>query len=493
MQALWIYLALGIYIVVGTLLAFWAGRGMGRGVPEYFLANRTLGGIVSALTYSATTYSAFMMVGLAGLMYSGGVGAFGFEIIYLSGLVLAAFFGPRFWLAGKRFGYISPAELLADRYDSRWVGFVVAAASCLFLIPYSAVQLMGISYLLEGLSGGAISYTGGLVVAVLLALLWASIAGLRSVAWTDSLQALIMILASVLTLLVVVYGSLGGFGGLFSALENQYPELLTVKPKEGFFNLKAFIGLTIPWFFFCISNPQVSQRLFMPASLTAMRRMIGGFLAFGFVYTLVSVLWGLSARVLFPGLDNPDMATPTLLASDAVPAVLALVVMVGITAAAISTIDSILLTLSSMVARDIFRALRPRANEESELRVGKVVLPLIAALAFLFAHLKLGLISILSVAASAGLLVMVPAIFGAFFWRRGTAAGALASIVIAGAATTYLQFTGLKPLGMWPGFWALVLSTLLFVVVSLLTRPPTAKAALFLGYLSDALKKHRVL
>ena len=65
---------------------------------SYFLGDRKLGGFVSALSYSATTYSAFMLVGLAGLTYKGGVGAFGFEIIYFMGVSLVAFFGPRFWL-----------------------------------------------------------------------------------------------------------------------------------------------------------------------------------------------------------------------------------------------------------------------------------------------------------------------------------------------------------------------------------------------------------
>ena len=61
---------------------------------DYFLANRTLG---SSFSYSATTYSAFMMVGLVGLTYRGGIRALGFELIYLSGLVLTVILGPKFW------------------------------------------------------------------------------------------------------------------------------------------------------------------------------------------------------------------------------------------------------------------------------------------------------------------------------------------------------------------------------------------------------------
>ncbi|WP_258933607.1 hypothetical protein [Nesterenkonia pannonica] len=100
------------------------------------------------------------------------------------------------------------------------------------------------------------------------------------------------------------------------------------------------------------------------------------------------------------------------------PAPLALIVMVGIMAAAVSTIDSIMLTLSSMVSRDVYRAARPGAGERGQLLVGKLTLPVIAGLAFWFAQLQLDLIAVLSVSASAGLLVMVPPIVGAFFWKR---------------------------------------------------------------------------
>ncbi|WP_106419628.1 sodium:solute symporter family protein [Salinicola tamaricis] len=478
-----IWTAVAVYLVAGLAIA-WLSRsaatnGSGVDMSGYFLGNRRMNGFVSALSYSATTYSAFMMVGLAGLTYAGGVGAFGFEIVYFAGVSLVAIFGPRFWAVGKRFGYVTPSEMLGHRYADRRVAVVTAVASCLFLIPYAAVQLAGVGYLLAGISGGAIPFTTGVVVATLLAILFSYIAGIRSVMWTDSLQALFMIVASTLVALLVVH-SLGGFATLFDTLADEHPAALTV-PGPGLFSLTTFLGLTIPWFFFSLSNPQVSQRLFMPASLKSMRQMLIGFLVFGFIYTLVSVLWGFSALVAFPDLSQSDLATPTLLASTHVPPLLGVVVMVGILAAAVSTIDSIMLTLSSMLSRDVYANLAEGASEARQLRVGKWVLPLIAVVAFLFAELQLSLIAVLSVAASTGLVVIVPAIIGAFYWRRGTAAGALASILVGGLAVIALYLSGAKPLGLPPGIWALPLASALFVGVSLLGRAPSERAQAFLA------------
>lgn len=182
MSATVVYVAFALYVLCGTAVAVWARRGVAQEVESYFLANRRLGGLVSGLSYAATTYSAFMMVGLAGLVYRGGVGALGFELIYLAGLSLVVFFGPLFWRAGRRLGLVSPAELLAVRYQSQPLGMVVTIASVIFLIPYSAVQLAGIALLLEGMSQGAIPFQVGLVLAAAVAVAWAWLGGLRSVA-----------------------------------------------------------------------------------------------------------------------------------------------------------------------------------------------------------------------------------------------------------------------------------------------------------------------
>lgn len=481
------------YFALGTGIALLARRRMvGRTMADFFLANRALGGVVAALTYTATTYSAFMLIGLAGFTYTGGVGALGFELIYLSGLVLVAFFGPRFWLAGQRYQYVTPSELLGDRYQSVPLAVVSALASVIFLIPYSAVQLIGIGKLLEGISGGSIAFSTGVILATIFAVTWAYIGGMRSVAWTDSLQAAVMLVVATVSVFFIVQRGFGGFDGLFSGLEREYPRWLTV-PGPGFFNFQAFLGLSLPWFFFCLSNPQVSQRLFVPRSLYQMRIMVMGFLIFGFIYTLISVIWGFSARLLLPDLTHPDMATPTLLSLDIVPTFLALLVMLGITAAAISTVNSIVLTLSSMVARDVLKRFRPGATEEWELLVGRLFIPVFTACIYLFALRDLDLIAALSVASSAGLLVMVPALVGAFFWKAGTAAAALASIVLGGSAAVFLQFSGMRPLGMWPGVWSGIISCLIFIGVSLVTAPPKDKAEEFLGYLKEMLNSKRII
>ncbi len=496
-SAAYAWLTIGIYVAIGIFVAVLARKKMGVGMSEFFLANRQLGGIVSALTYAATTYSAFMMVGLAGLTYKLGVGALGFEMTYLGGLVLVVFFGPRFWLVGRRFNYLTHAELLADRYENRAVGAFAAVLCLVFLIPYAAIQLMGIGYLISVVSEGAITFITAMTIAAVLAVIWSNAAGLRSVAWTDALQAALMILTSIITLCFVVYRGFGGFEEFFGRLNREVPQLLA---GPGLFKFNVFFGLALPWLFFSLSNPQVSQRLFVPNSVKAFKQMIGGFLVFGFIYTIVSVLWGFSARLMIPDLKDADLATPSLLALPIIPKLIAIIVMVGILSAAISTIDSILLSLSSLLTRDVLnKGFNLNISEKSELRIGKIAIPIMAVIFFVFAYWASGksglafMIAPLSAAASAGLLMSVPAIIGAFFWRRATAAGALSSMIAGAVVVLTLQVTGYKPLGLWPGVWGLVASLILYVGVSLLTDAPAKKAQDFIGYLEEELPKYRFI
>lgn len=484
----WIWFGVAIYVVIAGTAALMSRHDGEQTMSSYFLGNRRMGGFMSAMSYSATTYSAFMLIGLAGLTYTGGVGALGFELIYLCGVTLVLIFGPRFWLAGKKFGYVTPSEMLGDRYENRAVGVVAALCSLVFLIPYAAVQLAGVGYLLSGMTDGQISFTSGTVLVTILAIGFSVVAGLRSVVWTDTLQAVVMIITASLVVILVVH-ELGGVSGFFSSITSEHPGALSV-PGKGFFSFSTFLGLTLPWVFFSLSNPQVSQRLFTPKTMKDMRRMLLGFMIFGFIYTLVAVTWGFAAMVKFPDLATGDLATPTLLASNVVPTALAIIVMIGIIAAAVSTIDSIMLTLSSMATRDVYSVVKKDAGDTEQLLVGKVMLPVIALMAYLFAQLELNLIAVLSVSASAGLLVLVPALVGAFFWRRGTAAGAIASILVAGAVVFYLEFAKVKFLGQGSGVWGLTLSVVLFVGVSLATPQPTGRAQEFMDHVRTKLADH---
>ncbi|MCL4676425.1 MAG: hypothetical protein KJZ59_10485, partial [Pararhodobacter sp.] len=305
--------AIALFALFGAFVAWRAFRANTGTAEDYYLGGRSIGGVVAGLSYAATTYSAFMLVVLTGLTYRGGIGALGFELIYFAGLSLLVIFAPRFWLAAKRWGFISPAEMLGARYGSVWVARAAALVALVFLMPYCTTQMAGIGLLLSGVTGGEISLFQAVATGAVLAAVWTLFAGLRSVAWTDAVQAVVMLVSAVLAIGFAV-AAIGGWGAFARLTMETQAQRLTV-PGPGLWSLNTFVALSLPWFFFAISNPQVRQRLFILRDIAAMRRMIYWVLGFGLVFTVIAVIWGFAALQLAPGLENTSTATPALLTS----------------------------------------------------------------------------------------------------------------------------------------------------------------------------------
>ncbi|MEH0069286.1 hypothetical protein V6L77_01465 [Pannonibacter sp. Pt2-lr] len=120
-----------IYVLVSFIVAYISRTGQSASMSDYFIGGRSMGGVLSALSYSATTYSAFMMIGLAGLTFKGGAGALGFEIVYFAGVSLVAIFGPRFWAVGKNTASSRPMKCWARATAAAgWPWRPVSSASC---------------------------------------------------------------------------------------------------------------------------------------------------------------------------------------------------------------------------------------------------------------------------------------------------------------------------------------------------------------------------
>jgi SSS family solute:Na+ symporter len=224
--------------------------------------------------------------------------------------------------------------------------------------------------------------------------------------------------------------------------------------------------------------------MYVPDRIISLRRMILYFAVFGFAYTIISTLFGLQAANLVPGLDNPDQAMSRLLTR--IPLTLGLIIFIGIFAAATSTLGSIVLTLSSLFSRDVAKHINPDISEKTETWVGRLSMLVLLVFCIIFAYFRPGLITVLSSMASGGLLVMAPTIIATFFWKRATAPAAIVSMVVGGILTAVMYFIGFYPLGWWPPVWGLAVTTILFVVISLFSKPPQGTAA-FINDLDEEL------
>lgn len=412
------YLLLGLYAVAGTGVSLVVMR-QAKSQRGYFVADGALGWIVAAMTYAATTFSAFMMVGLMGWSYQHGIGTLIFELVYLvSAVVLLAWLGPRIWDLAHRHSLVSPMELLKLRYGD-WTARLGAIVAAVALVPYTSAQVIGLAIVMEGFG---LNYPSGVAVATGIIAVWALIGGLRGVAITDALQGALMVTAAILALVWTT----GRFEGV----------TLSTFPNT-FWTPRTFINITLPWAFFALTNPQVVQRIFVLKQRSDLRKMVVLFAAFGLLYTLIVTFIGFSARFgteqgLLPLVETRDGVIVALL--QRMGSGLALFVALSIVFAAVSTSNSILLTLSSMVSRDL-------ARQDRNARIGRIALVILTVVIGAFALQRPGTILELSVASSRLLLVFVPLMLGVLFApRAATYAGLLPLLVGFPAAVALGRF-----------------------------------------------------
>ncbi len=461
---------LTLYFTIGTVIALLSRRYGVVSTEDYYVAGYRLGSLLSAMTYAATTYSAFMMIGLVGFAYATGVGAFGFENLYLLATIfLLTLFAPSVWRMARERRWVSPSEMIGDLYGSRTLAFIVAVIYLLALIPYATAQMVGIGNLFQGIGFGY--YTGVLFTAFIV-FLWTYLAGIWSVASTDVYQGLWMIVSSIMFIIWIIFYLLPSNG-------LDLGRALDLVGREGYLGITSiwsrptvFLSFTLPWTFFAVTNPQVVQRMYMPRDEKALKNMIIYFALFGLVYTILVTVIGLLARSLtiagaFPDLTKDrDLVTPTLI-SLAHP-IVSSIVFVSIIAASISTLDSIILTLSSTTSKDIYRS-SGRVGSNKML-ITYIVLAFLVLVTTAIAWFKPGFVVELSVLSSVLLLPLAPITIVAWTKPRIVNRGYIPAIVslITGSGIGFYTAVRYGPkkaftlefLGLPVSLWILTVSTI---------------------------------
>ena len=168
-----------LYLLVTIVLGVVANRRMTGDLEDFLLYGRQAGFVVLYLTVVASFHSAFAFLGSGGFFYTHGIGfwAAGTWTVLVGAITYVL--GSRIWAVGKRFGYMTPADMLADFYESDAVRVVVALVSVLFTILYIQVQAQGLGYIISVASGGRISFELGTAILLVIAAGYLMAGGLR--------------------------------------------------------------------------------------------------------------------------------------------------------------------------------------------------------------------------------------------------------------------------------------------------------------------------
>lgn len=382
-----------VYVILISYIAitFWGSlfglKGKNKTPDSYFLADRNLGTLSLFFTILATNFSAFYFLGFAGEGYKIGYSHY---VMMALGTALAAvsFFiiGTKVWQLGKEKGYITPAELVYGETGSRPLSYLFSAVMIVFTLPYLALQIIGGGYILENLTGGEISYALSIILLTIFTIFYVIIGGMHSVAKTDLKQGLIVIIF--MTIAVFIIGAeLGGVVAANQKAAALLPDLFSLSGVNEHFTGKKWFSYMVFWFFCVPMFPQLFMRFYIARDLKFLKQSTVLYALIPLFISILPVMIGVWGHLSFPGLEGKasDQILPMMLMEHTTDW-FAAIIMTGAIAAFMSTLDSQLLALSTMLTRDFYKPLsKKQMSFTSEVKLGRVFVALIAGIGLLIA------------------------------------------------------------------------------------------------------------
>ncbi len=470
-----IHIAVAGYLLALVGLGAIARRRSGPSHEAFFLANRALGPVMLLLTMAATNFSAFTVLGFSGAGYRIGwayypIMAFGTGFIAVAFLVI----GIPAMRAARELGAVTPPELVRLRLPNRALHAAYTLVMVVFTLPYIALQPMGAGYALRELAGVPYEWGAGIVVVVGVA--YVLLGGLRGDVLTDALQGLLMLFALV-ALLAGVARALGGFAAAGARIAATAPELLGRPGGGGVFTPGIWFSYLLLWSLCDPMFPQLFQRFLAARDDSAIRTtaLLYPIVTGGLFFLPVAI--GVFGRLAVPGLEGnaTDSILPRL-ATQLLPPWAGAIAMVAVLAALMSTLDSQLLTLSSIVIRD-GATLAGRTRPPRRLvRPGVIVGLALAGFALSLRPWA----PILEIATEtfSGFAVLFPVTAAALWWRRTNAWAGLASILAGETLVALSHFKIIPAFGLLPAIPAVAAAAIVLVAGSLLwpgDSPPVMK------------------
>ncbi len=212
---IWLFVLLGLY---WGYCVFWGLKGFyrARTASDYFLAGRQIPMWVFVLAATATSFSGWTFIGHPYLISVDGL-PYAFASFYVITIPLTGtLFLKRQWMLGKRFGYVTPGEMYSDYYGSEAMRWLTVLVALTYSIPYLALQFRASGVLFSILTDGAVGVNFGMWALSLIVLVYVALGGLRSVAYVDTAQCL-MLTAGIVILGVITMVKVGGWSEFVSA------------------------------------------------------------------------------------------------------------------------------------------------------------------------------------------------------------------------------------------------------------------------------------
>lgn len=472
------------YLAVALVLGVAAGRGGKGGVDDFVAGDRAFGPLVLYFVMGATIFSAYALLGTPQRVVAKGSDAFYILAYGAVGFVPIFFFGARVRRIGARLGFVTQAELLGGRYDSRIVTAAMGVATLASFLPYVVIQLKGAGMVMEAVTGW--SPTLGAIVVYGVVTTYVAFGGVRGVGWTNVLQGIAMLLVVWGLGLWIPYQLYGGVGEMFDEVLRRQPQTLTL-PGPGPTSPEQYSAEILVSILGFSMWPQVFMKCFTARSARLVQ--LSAVLYPTFLFFLVPLLFIGYAAVLEGGPADDTVLLwilqhPSLAELDLAFAFVAFAIL----AASMSTGDALLHAGGSILVRDVVvGGLGLELDERSQTRAMRIVIVGLFAMSVVVLQVA-GDTSVvdLLLLAYAIPIQFLPLTLAGLYWRRANRVGACSGLLAGLASVACLfvlgqvapqAYAAVNPADLQIGVLGGLVNVVVLVIVSL-TRPPMDPAHL---------------
>ncbi|GHV33203.1 sodium/panthothenate symporter [Synergistales bacterium] len=463
----------GLLIAI-SIYAWYRRKNAKNFSEEYFVGGRSFGPWLVAFIWATSWTSGGTFIGTPAIYYSMGWTALlwqaGAGVLGMIGMLAI---GRRIARFASDYGCVTLPDLFVERFKSRLMGICAALSILIFGIAYMVSQYVAAARILETFAG--MSYFWAIVFFAVVVGVYTTVGGIRGVAYNTILQGLLMLGGSV-AIAVVMVRAAGGLAAITETLRGLDPQLLVPPGPKNFLPLPTAFSTFFVLGVAVIAQPHVVTRIFTVKDMYSLKRA-------GALISLITLVWffslfasALAARALIPSIDVPDRIFPTIVLQYTGDILSGLLLSAPF-AAVMSTVSSLILSTSGAIMKDIYqRNINPNASPATIRTISYVSAVAISLLVMFLALNPPRFLQDIVMFAISGFAASftVPILLG-FFWKGGSPSGGLCSMISGFVTLIYLYLQpNPNPLGFNPLVWGLVVSAVVMVAVSKVTKPNDA-------------------
>ena len=448
-------------------------------LADFYLSGRGMGLFVLFLTLYATQYSGNTLIGMAGKSYRQGY-AFLVSVTFMISVIGAyLIYAPKLHRLSKKNRFITVGDYIEHRYQSPVLTIFITIVCIITVGSYILTNLKAIGYIVEATTGGRVTFVQGIIALSLIMVIYETLGGMRSVAWTDAIQGILLIAGCIF----IFWGIEYQYGGISAVAEKLVSSRSEMWHPPDFAQKRLWLSTIIIIFFGISIYPQAIQRIYAAKDAKTLKRSFQIMIFMPFVTTFFLVIVGMVGMNRFPELDKQGSEEITmLLLNDMaihIPGVKFFIILFlsAAVAAIMSTVDSALLAISSLFTQDIYRRIRPSASQSNLTGAGKIFSWCVIACMAYFATCLPQTIWKLTVMKLEILCQIAPAIFLGLHIKSLHGRSILIGLSIGIGVTLFIMFSKNfwipivpKPLGIHAGVWGLAANFITVGIVSIRKR-----------------------